>query len=129
MLMELWEKLRGYDKWIETTAKVDSSEVTKEPVTDRYGRVIGYSFNAGDIITWTDNRGENQYATFDIREGSKLYQLIDGDSASIRYDPIHPERFYYRDLLRYRLKIAVSAGLTIFVVASLAITIIWARLH
>jgi hypothetical protein len=129
MLIELWERLRGYDKWVQTEAKIESSDVEKTPVTDRYGRVVDYAYNAGDVITWVDNRGENQYATFDVAEGSKLYQLVDGDSVTIRYDPAQPDRFYYRDLLRYRVKVTVRATVILLAVAALYIAIFWARLH
>jgi hypothetical protein len=129
MLIELWERLRGYDKWVQTEAKIESSDVEKTPVTDRYGRVVDYAYNAGDVITWVDNRGENQYATFDVAEGSKLYQLVDGDSVTIRYDPAQPDRFYYRDLLRYRVKVTVRATVILLAVAAIYIAIFWARLH
>jgi len=129
MLIEIWERLRGYDKWVETTAKIESSEVTKTPIANRWGEVVDYAYDAGDVITWVDNRGESQYATFDVAEGSKLYQLVDGESVTIRYDPAQPDRFYCRDLLNYQVKVAVRTTLGALVVAAFVFLFIWVHLH
>ena len=77
----------------------------------------------------TDSRGEKQYATFDVEEGSPLFQLVGGESVTIRYDPAHPDRFYYRDLLRSRVRSACKAILTILVIAGLVGGFIWALRH
>jgi len=118
MFLELWERLRGYDQWVETQAAVERSDVSVTSYTGRSGEVID-TYDAGDVITWTDSRGEKQYATFDVEEGSPLFQLVGGESVTIRYDPAHPDRFYYRDLLRSRVRSACKAILTILVIAGL----------
>jgi hypothetical protein len=109
MLIELWEKLRGYDKWVEAQAKVESSDVEKTPVTDRYGTVIDYEYSSADMLTWTDAAGEKQYAFFTAPDDSPLYQLVDGETITIRYDPKSPDKFYLRDLLRTQVGKAVKA--------------------
>ena len=68
MLIEIWERLRGYDKWVQTEAKIESSDVTMIPLADRSGKVVGYNYKAGDVVTWVDGSGERQYATFDVEE-------------------------------------------------------------
>ena len=125
MFLELWERLRGYDQWVETQAAVERSDVSVTSYTGRSGEVID-TYDAGDVITWTDSRGEKQYATFDVEEGSPLFQLVGGESVTIRYDPAHPDRFYYRDLLRSRVRSACKAILTILVIAVLMGGFIWA---
>ena len=128
MFLELWERLRGYDQWVETQAAVERSDVSVTSYTGRSGEVID-TYDAGDLITWTDSSGEKQYATFEIEQDSPLFQLIGGESVTIRYDPAHPDRFYYRDLLRSRVRSACKAILTILVIAGLVGGFIWALRH
>ena len=128
MFLELWERLRGYDQWVETQAAVERSDVSVTSYTGRSGEVID-TYDAGDVITWTDSSGEKQYATFEIEQDSPLFQLIGGESVTIRYDPAHPDRFYYRDLLRSRVRSACKAILTILVIAGLVGGFIWALRH
>jgi Protein of unknown function (DUF3592) len=118
MLIELWERLRGYDKWIAADATITRSDVQKIPVTDRYsGQVIDYNYASGDVLTWTDPSGEQQYAGFDVPDDSPLYQLIGGETVSIRYNPANPDQFYYRDLLKTHVHTAVKTTAIILIVA------------
>jgi hypothetical protein len=119
MFLEIWERLRGYDKWVETQATIESSDVTATPYTTRSGRAVGYTYDAGDVITWSDASGEKQYATFEADEGSPLFQLVGGESVTIRYDPAHPDQFYYRELLRSRVRYACKGILVLLVVAGI----------
>lgn len=128
MLIEIWERLRGYDKWIETEAKIESSNVEKTPIEGRSGTAIGYSYASGDILTWTDRQGEKQYADFTAPDDSPLYQLIGGETVTIRYDPAHPDRFYYRDLLRTRIHTAVKATLVVILFGGLFLLRLAARI-
>jgi|HubBroStandDraft_5_1064220.scaffolds.fasta_scaffold51665_2 hypothetical protein len=116
MLIEIWERLRGYDKWIEVAAKIESSEVEKTPITDRSGRVIDYSYESGDMLTWTDRQGEKQYADFTVPDDSPLYQLVGGEAVTIRYNPARPDQYYFRELLRTRVHTAVKATITTIIV-------------
>jgi hypothetical protein len=130
MFIELWERLRGYDKWVQTEAKIESSQVRRQPVDEPFYAMkatgSGYENVVGDVITWVDDRGEHQYATFDVTQDSKLSQLLDGDSVKIRYDPAQPDRFYYRDLLRYQVSVAVWSAFSAIIVAPVFILVIWA---
>jgi hypothetical protein len=128
MFLELWERLRGYDKWVQTQATIERSDVTTTTYTTRSDEDL-VVHDAGDVITWSDPSGEKQYATFDVEEGSPLFQLVGGDSVTIRYDPARPDRFYYRDLLRSRVKSACKAILTFLVIAGLVVAFIWAQRH
>jgi hypothetical protein len=83
-LIEIWERLRGYDKWIEAQASIESSTVEETPVTDRSGQSIGFTYASGDMLAWTDQQGEKQYADFTVPDDSPLYQLVGGESVTIR---------------------------------------------
>jgi len=103
MLVELWERLRGYDKWIEADAKIESSKVEQAEHVDRGGNV-SYTYASGDQVVWTDSRGGRQRADFKVDDESPLYQLVGGETVNIRYNPAKPEEFYFRDLLRSRMR-------------------------
>jgi hypothetical protein len=53
MLIEIWERLRGYDKWVQTEAKVESSQVEETVHSTRYG--IVYSYASGLIVRVRSN--------------------------------------------------------------------------
>jgi hypothetical protein len=93
MLLEIWERLRGYDKWIETQADIESSSVAETRITGRYGKIVDYSYTSGDMLTWVDGQGEKQYADFTVPHDSPLYQLVGGETVTIRYDPARPFLF------------------------------------
>lgn len=120
MILELYERLRGYDKWVETQAKIESSDVSKTPFANRYGQVVDYRYSAGDILTWVDSHGENQYADFDVGENSPLYLLLGGESVTIRYDPASPDRFYYRDLLKTRVQSVLRTTAAVLILIACA---------
>ena len=101
MLIELWERLRGYDKWVKTEAMVESSQLTRIRHVGEEGSV--YYTEASDCtLFWTDDQCKTQTASFNVPADSALYQLIGGERVSIRYDPSRPERFYVPALLRSR---------------------------
>jgi hypothetical protein len=125
MLIELWERLRGYDKWVAAEAKIESSQLNKIPVADRSGNVVDYNYSAGDVITWTDPTGEKHYADFDVDDKSPLYQYIGGESVPIRYDPADPDRFYYRDLLKSRVRKAFRTTIGLLVIGAIVSARIW----
>jgi hypothetical protein len=111
MLIEIWERLRGYDKWLQAEATIESSKVEEQPITNRSGAVMDYAYSSGDVLTWTDGNGEKQYADFSVPEESPLFQLIGGETVTIRYNPAKPEEFYYRELLRTKVHSAFKTTL------------------
>jgi ribosomal 30S subunit maturation factor RimM len=127
MLIEIWEHLRGYDKWAQTNAVVCRSGTEQVEHQGRYGTY--FTTEAGDVIEWTDPTGEKQYADFNAPEGSKLFQLTTGDTVEIRYNPAKPDDFYYRDLLQLRVRQAAGATLVVLFVLSFYGLMIWARMH
>ncbi len=127
MLIEIWERLRGYDKWVRTNAMVCRSATEKVEHYSRGGNY--YTDEAGDVIEWTDPTGEKQYADFNAPQGSKLFQLVQGDTVEIRYNPAKPDEFYYRDLLRMRVRQIAIATCTTIIIAAFYGLIIWAHMH
>ena len=100
MLIELWEKLRGYDKWVETTATVESSEESTYQVKG------GEVSESSDVLMWTDGQQTRHRTSFTVDEDSPLYQLVDGSTIQIRYNPADPEENYIRELLQTRVRAA-----------------------
>ena len=82
-------------------------------------------YDAGDLITWLDARGEKHQSKFTVDEVSPLYQLVDGQTFTIRYDPAHPERFYHPDVLRSQAKALAWAMLVLLGIAAFIVWYIW----
>jgi hypothetical protein len=111
MLIDRWEKFRGYDKWIETAATVESS---KESTYKVKGGEISES---SDVLMWTDEQQTRHRTSFTVSDGSPLYQLVDGSTVQIRYNPADPENYYIRGLLEERVRATgkVVAGALILI--------------
>jgi hypothetical protein len=112
MLIEILERLYGYDKWIETEATIES---TAEVFFS------GSSTNHGDnwcdhAIRWTDRSGERHRATFIAGELSPFFQLVVGSTFTIRFNPVHPEEYYHRALLRRDIRRTAMFAMFILVV-------------
>jgi hypothetical protein len=103
MLIELWERLRGYDKWVETDAMIESSDLVSK------GRRVGLGGVTPNLgsrvrIAWRSANGEKRTAEFNVDDESPLYQLVGAETVSIRYNPAKPGQYYFRDLLRSRIR-------------------------
>ena len=125
MLIEIWEKVRGYDKWVNAAATIERSDVEKTPYNNRDGSV-SYSYEAGDVIAWVAD-GTKHYADFNVEEGSPLFQLVGGESVAIRYNPKDPEEFYYRDLLKSRVNRFCRAVFTVIAFIAIFFIGVWLR--
>jgi hypothetical protein len=117
MLIEIWERLRGYDKWIETEATITSADVEKTAHMDRGGNV-SYTYGSGDELSWIDESGQKHSAEFKVSDDSPLYQLVGGEKVLIRYNPSNPDEYHYPELLRARF---VAAGRKMLVLFGLLI--------
>lgn len=121
MLIDLYESLCGYDRWIETNATVTSASVEEKQHVDRYGRTYTTS-SSGDVLIWRDANGRERRGFFRVPDGSPLYSLLGGETIPIRYNPTQPDQFYMRALLESRLNraakqmLAFAIGLAIFVI-------------
>jgi hypothetical protein len=70
------------------------------------------------MLTWSDRRGEKQYADFTVPDDSPVYQPAGGQTVTIRCAPARPDRFYDRELLRKGVHTVVKTthGVVLFVV-------------
>jgi hypothetical protein len=95
MLIEIWERLRGYDKWIPAEARVYSASEIRKKLGKRY-QISPSSQFSGELLVWRDQRGEPQFGPFVTHETSPLYQLLEGEAIAIRYNPAKPNCYYCR---------------------------------
>lgn len=103
MLIEWWEKLRGYDKWVETTATIKSSELEQQIVGhDKLGRPF-YGWRGDEELVWTDKSGVEQSEPLSVSEGSPVFQCFEGNALRIRYNPADSGEFYVREQLQYQV--------------------------
>jgi hypothetical protein len=101
MLIELWERLRGFDKWTQTEAKIKSSNLAEVEIGSV--RVSRWSdsetvdeWESNCTLAWTDAAGKPHEADFTVAEDSSLFQLYDGQTVTIRYNPSNPDQFHLR---------------------------------
>jgi len=102
MLIKLWERIRGYDRWVQTDATIESSAM-EDHVYDYRGQ-IKHEYESVDTLVWTDREGNQQTAPCRVPDDSPLYQLIGGEKVTIRYDPQNPEEYYFPELIKGRLR-------------------------
>lgn len=123
MWLTVWEKLRGYDKWIEAEATVETPAPLRLPDAEQGDS----SAWAGEILVWTDRSGNRQSADFVVPDDCTLYQKVSGDTLVIRYDPRNPGRFYFRQLHRVRIRTTVKRVLIAASILGLVIMALWVR--
>lgn len=124
MLTEIWEKVRGYDKWTKTEATVISSVPKPSGILD--GGKAGKNpsatqWNAAVRIGWKDVAGEAYSEQFEVGEDSPLYQLCEGNTLYIRVNPKRPTQFYVPGLIESNVLAVWKAALTITMVLLLII--------
>jgi hypothetical protein len=114
MLIEFWERLRGYDKWTETAATVQSSTLDNfrfgSESEKQAGRGQPLVWQSVCKIEWKDHHDNQFTATFEAFEESPLYQLRAGDTVTIRFNPQRPAEFYLRGLLKSDLAYSWKIG-------------------
>jgi hypothetical protein len=101
MSIKLWERLRGYDRWIQTEATVESSNV--EEIIDGFdprSETTTSTRHGYEELVWNDGSGIVWKREVDVGEDSPLFQLYDGKSVTIRLNPTSPGECYVRELLR-----------------------------
>ena len=108
MLIDLWEKFRGYDKWVETHASVSAATVQQSAVIVGSAKKTNQSQNALFInsavrIQWNGPDGKTYSEKFEAAEESPLYQLCEGDTLTVRMNPRRPDEIYIPGLLESEL--------------------------
>ena len=122
MLIEFWERLRGYDKWPETEATIISGQKVRRALRLRDPKLNRVS---ADMLVWKDQYARKQYGAFVTYDTSALYQLLEGESILIRYDPSRPNRYYNRSLFVGWLIHLTKAAIAISVFLAALVWRIW----
>ncbi len=103
MLIEIWEHLRGYDKWVEAEATIESAQLidrlTRRPKPPwwrwlSYVDLLVNPWQANCAIAWTDAGGARYLGSYAVCEKDPLFQKYEGQRVSIRYNPANPEQYY-----------------------------------
>lgn len=123
MWLAIWEKLRGYDKWPEIEATIQTPAPRRSPDSETSDE----SAESGDMLVWTDRSGNLQSADFIVPDDCTLYQKVSGDTVIIRYDPRNPSRFYFRQLHRIRIRSAAKRILIAASILGLIAMALWVR--
>jgi Protein of unknown function (DUF3592) len=130
MLIELWERLRGYGKWVETEATIESAQQRiameyRDP-SDPPGK-SRYTWKMEDVLTWSDAAGQRHQAHFTAHEESPLFKLTAGAKLIIRCDPANPARFYSREIHKAELRHFIQVTLSVIGVVVLCVGYIFVR--
>jgi len=88
------------DKWPEAEAKILSSEI-REPLAADFDLAPSSSLDleceSSCAISWIDSSGKEHTSEYGVPEYSPLFQLYDGQTVTIRYNPSNPDEFYLRE--------------------------------
>jgi hypothetical protein len=112
MIIELWERLRGYDKWVLAEATIVSAELAEvNVVAVPTARNLKRNPNAASMkewrsrcaIVWKNAQGHQLGGDYEVSDNSPLFQLYEGQTVSIRFDPGNPREFYLRGVLESRM--------------------------
>jgi hypothetical protein len=115
MLIEIWERLRGYNKWAEAEATIVSYETVRRRLGAKAAKSISGRFST-DLLSWKDAEGQRHYGAFVNQDTSSLYQMLDGEQFQILYNPANPDRYYHRGYFLHLFGIFAKAiaGLAIW---------------
>jgi hypothetical protein len=102
MLIELWERFCGYDRWVLVEATIESSQMEDNETT--YRGQTRHVYDSGDTLVWIDRQGNRQTGFCRVPDDSPLYQLVGGEKIAIRFNPDKPEEYYLPELLKARLR-------------------------
>lgn len=124
MLIELWERLRGYHEWVETEANIESFQTVRKRLgrSDRIPRTRNVS---SDLLVWRDQHGRRHYGPFVNLDTSPLYQLLEGETIRIRYDPANPDRYYNRAYFLAWVTFATKATAAVALAGGFIVWRIW----
>ena len=112
MLIEIWERLRGYDKWTQTEVTIKSSKLTdlgfgsyRKDSACRLGLYDQWQTKCE--FEWIDVQGNSHTSSFTVSERSPLFQVIEGETIPIRFNPANPDKYYIRELFWHKFSFLV----------------------
>jgi len=124
MLIEIWERLRGYDKWIQAEAAVNSWKVEKVFLRRAKGGARIYGWVGKGQIEWIDQTGVRHSQSVQLSKGTLVFKMHGLSPIVIRYDPVSPSIFYLREHLRYRVNNIAQVIIGVFVLIAIAAAIL-----
>jgi hypothetical protein len=106
MLIELFAHLRGYDKWMPAVATVQSTTLSRvgDVGKDKSKLRLALGWESVCKIRWQDQNQTEHTAVFQAFEESPLYQLCEGDTVNIQFNPAKPSEYYMPGLIQSGLK-------------------------
>jgi hypothetical protein len=128
MLIELWERLRGYDKWQRIEATVRSSTVAEVEVGHHRDGSPMMEWQNSCTLVWRGAKGGEQLDDFSVFQSSPLFQLYEGQKVTILCDPADPGRYFFPELQRSRAMRAMQTALIFIVVLGLLLLYLWLRI-
>jgi hypothetical protein len=101
MLIEAWERLHGYHRWTPTTAIVQSAELCRvgELGHGESKPSTALGWESACTMKWKDQNQVEHTAVFHAYEESPLYQLVEGNTVELRFNPSNPSEYYLRGLI------------------------------
>ena len=125
MLIQIWERLRGLNRWSPTVATIQASA----PQAIDFGKENSTPLAWQSVckIAWRDQSGVEHTAEFEAYEESPLYQLCEGDKVEIRVNPQEPAEFYLPGLLQSKLTRAwrLAIFVVLFALVAVGILVAW----
>jgi hypothetical protein len=119
MFIKLWERLRGFDHWLETQARIES--IRWWGVPDSHNRELGPRWRVLFKIvriSYAANGGAQFSKT--VLFPAFRFALDTGDELAIRYEPADPERVYVRSRTEGVMNVA---ALILMAIATAAVLI------
>jgi hypothetical protein len=118
MLIEIWERLRGYDMWIQTEATIQSSEMIglkagwfRDIETTNTREIQQWRVKC--VVSWTNLSSKLYTVKYSVPDSSRLFQLFEGEKVTIHYNPDNPNEYYFRDLFLSRARIVIQKTILI----------------
>lgn len=127
MLIELWERFRGYDHWI--LAEPDIEPSTMEDHEGTYRGQTAHVYDSSDTFVWIDRRGHRRTGSCSVPDDSPLYPLARGEKITIRYNPDKPAEYYFLETLKARLHNSFVGVATVVLVLALNLVPVFVFFH
>jgi hypothetical protein len=124
MLIEIWERLCGYDKWIQREATIKSSRLADVQV---FNSPAAREWRSASTLAWKDEAGQQHTATYEVTDNSSLFQLYEGQTVTIRCNPADPNKFYLPGVLKSRVMSGIKWTVLAVVGAAVARFILFVR--
>jgi hypothetical protein len=102
LILEFWERLRGFDQWPLTEGKVRSSAVHRTTLRGKGGRLVD-SWRTVLEVEWTDPDGLQRTRKIGLRAVSSDFNSIGSTNLSVRYKPTDYSKFFVREELRQKV--------------------------